>query len=270
MDLVTPGPTDDPRSAGNRSIQQLAQFEGTNVYHTLYLPADWDPLWAAKSHRYPVIVEYTGNYYPVSGSTGSVDDANLGYGFTGGRGYIWIVVPSVDTERRRNERLWWGDIEATVGYCKNAVASVCRNFGGDADKLFICGFSRGGIATSHVGLYDEEISNLWRGFYAHDGLHGGGDWKFDGGDAATASIRAKRFRGRPVLISYQEHYGRAGEIRRFVAQHEDAATFTLLPIPVEQILDIPGDTIHPHTDLWMHKPSDYRDEARDWLLHYTQ
>ena len=265
MDLLTPAPTDDPPAAERRSIQRLAGFEGTDVYHTLYLPVDWDRKWELNSQRYPVVVEYTGNFYPASGSTGRVDDANLGFGWTGGRDFIWIVLPSVDTESRQNARLWWGDIEATVEYCKNAVKSVCRDYGGDAENIYICGFSRGGIAASHIGLYDEEISNLWRGFFAHDGLHGAGDWEFDGGDATTASRLAKRYHGRSVLISFNENYQLAGEIRKFVAKHNSIAAFTVLPIPVERILEIPGEAAHPHTDLWMHKPSEHRSHARNWL-----
>ena len=265
MELTTPVATSGTPSPGIRVIQTEPEYAGTSVHHTLYLPTDWDPGWAAGGLRYPVIVEYTGNYHPTSGSTDRVEDANLAYGLTGGRGCIWVVMPSVDTEVRENAVLWWGNIEATVNYCKTALARVCSNYGGDTENLFICGFSRGGIAASQVGLYDEEIAGLWRGFYAHDGLHGAGDWPFEGGDAVSAGRLAVRLRGRSVLVSWRSDYGRAREILGFIEDHNGVGNFSLLPVPVDEILQIPGDASHPHTDLWMHNPSEYRDSARAWL-----
>jgi hypothetical protein len=37
-------------------------------------------------------------------------------------------------------------------------------------------------------------------------------------------------------------------------------------VPTKSLFTIPeGKVIHPHTDLWMHKDSEYRDQARAWL-----
>jgi len=87
-DLVTPAMTDEEPAAGKRVRQVAPEYEGTEVYHALYLPVDWKP-----GGEYPVIVEYTGNKWSACGSTGEVKDANLGYGVSGGRGATWVAMP---------------------------------------------------------------------------------------------------------------------------------------------------------------------------------
>ena len=66
-----------------------------------------------------------------------------------------------------NENLWFGDINATVSYAKTNIPRICREYGGDCSKVLLCGFSRGAVAVSFIGLYDDEIAKLWTGFYAH-------------------------------------------------------------------------------------------------------
>ena len=78
-DLVTPVMTEEAPAPGKRVRQVAPEYKGTKVYHTLYLPTDWQ-----KGKRYPVLVEYTGNKFPACGSTGEVKGANLGYGLSGG------------------------------------------------------------------------------------------------------------------------------------------------------------------------------------------
>jgi hypothetical protein len=85
-DLVTPVMTEDKPAAGKRVRQTSPEYQGTEVYHSLYLPVDWQP-----SGNYPVIVEYTGNKFPPGKGSGEVKDANLGYGMSGGRQFIWIT-----------------------------------------------------------------------------------------------------------------------------------------------------------------------------------
>ena len=61
-DLVTPVMTEDAPAPGKRVRQVAPEYEGTQVYHTLYLPTDWQ-----KGKTYPVLVEYTGNKAPFCG-----------------------------------------------------------------------------------------------------------------------------------------------------------------------------------------------------------
>lgn len=252
-DLVTPEMTLEEPAAGRRVRQVAPEYEGTEVYHALYLPTDWMP-----GGNYPVIVEYTGNYFPKSGSTGEVKDANLGYGLSGGEGFIWVSMPYIQEGGKENALTWWGDTEATVEYCKTNLPRICEQFGGDLENVFICGFSRGAIAASYIGLADDEIAAFWKGMFTHDHFDGQKTWNYPESDRASALVRLARLKGRPVLVS--------GGSSSFLKEHLELADFSFLTVPVEEIFDIPeGKIIHRHTDLWMHRDSAYRDRVRRWL-----
>lgn len=257
-DLVTPKMISGSPAAGRRVRQVAPEFVGTEVYHSLYLPTDWKP-----NGRYPVIVEYTGNRFPTSGSTGEVKDANLGFGLSGGTRCIWIVMPYIAKNLRQNETQWWGDIKATTDYCKTNLPRICDQFGGDRENVILCGFSRGAIATSYIGLADDDIAKLWKGFFAHDHFDGERKWNYDHSDRASALRRLKRLNGRPVLISDTN----ASNVRKnFLGQHLELAKFTFLDVPTDKIFRIPeGPFVHPHMDLWMHRDSEYCKRARAWL-----
>ena len=257
--LKTPPMTRGAPAAGKRVRQVTPEYAGTAVHHTLYLPRDWRRTRAQAGGAYPVIVEYTGNRWPASGSTGKVEDANLGYGLTGGEGFIWVVLPSVAKDRKQNAVTWWGDLDATLDYCKLNVPRICKEFGGDPKKVFLCGFSRGAIAANFLGLADDEIAKLWRGFITHDHYDG----VFKVSDEASALERLKRLGGRPQLIC--SALG-TEKTRAYLAKQTSLENFTFLDVPVTELFEIPdGKIIHPHTDLWMHVDSIYRQEARRWL-----
>lgn len=257
-DLVTPVMTTDAPAAGKRVRQIAPEYANTKVHHALYLPKNWS---ADKKH--PVIVEYTGNRFPTSGSSGKVADANLGYGMTGGKDFIWVVMPCVDKAKRENALDWWGDREATVNYCKTNLPRVCKQFAGEPENVFLCGFSRGAIAAGYIGMADDEIAGLWKGIFTHDHFDGHREWGYKGSDRKSALKRLTRLKGRPVLICGQH----ASNVRDdFLVDHLQLAAFTFLDVPTEEIFDIPdGKVIHPHTDMWMHRESEYRKTARDWL-----
>jgi hypothetical protein len=83
---------------------------------------------------------------------------------------------------------------------------------------------------------------------------------FDGesGVGKTTLARLARLKGRPVLA--------CGGLTEHLKKHLDLARFTFLKPPVEKLFKIPeGKVIHPHTDLWMHKESEYRQQARAWI-----
>ena len=84
--LCVPAMTVAPATAGRRVRQTPPEYVGTEVHHSLYLPPDWRPDWQAAGQRWPVIVEYTGNFAPNLGSTGEVANAALGFGLCGGQG----------------------------------------------------------------------------------------------------------------------------------------------------------------------------------------
>lgn len=252
-DLVTPAMTDEEPAAGRRVRLTAPEYEGTDVYHALYLPTDWKP-----GGTYPVIVEYTGNHFTACGSTGEVKDANLGYGLSGGRGFIWVSMPYIEEGGARNAVRWWGDRERTIDYCKKNVPRILASFGGDRERTFLCGFSRGAIACSYIGLADDEVASLWKGMITHDHFDGDREWGYPEDDRESALARLARLKGRPVLA--------CGIGTEFVRERSDLADFTFLRVPVSEIFKIPeGKVIHPHTDLWLHRESEYRDQARRWL-----
>ena len=176
-DLITPAMTAGDPAPGKRVHQVAPEYKGTKVYHTLYLPTDWQ-----KAKRYPVLVEYTGNKFPACGSTGEVKGANLGYGLSGGKGFIWVSMPYIQKGKKENAVTWWGDRQATIDYCKVNLPRICKEFGGDMENLFICGFSRGAIACSYIGLADNEIASFWKGMITHDHFDGQNKWGYPASD----------------------------------------------------------------------------------------
>jgi len=257
-DLTTPPMTEDEPAPGKRVRQVAEEYKDTKVYHALYLPTDWVPPDAKPGKRYPVIVEYTGNKFPPCGSTGQVRHANLGYGMSGGEGFIWVTMPYVQVGKKENAVTWWGDKDATVDYCKTNLPRMCARFGGDPKRVVLCGFSRGAIACSYLGLADEDIAKLWVGMFAHDHFDGQKKWGYPNSDRAAALKRLARLKGRPVFLS--------GGANEFLKEHPTLGVFTFQTVPVAKIFDIPeGPVIHPHTDLWMHRDSDQRKKVRSWL-----
>ncbi len=262
-DLVTPPMTHEAPAAGKRVWQQAPEYRGTNVYHSLYLPRNWIP-----GEKYPVLVEYTGNKFLPGRGSGEVKDANLGYGISGGNQFIWIVMPYIAMDKECNTVKWWGDREATIRYCKQNIGHICKEFGGDLDNLLICGFSRGAIATSYIGLADDEIARLWKAVITHDHFDGVKQWPYPDSDRQSALHRLSRLQGRPVLVCGQ----RATAVRKeFLAEYLKLADFTFLDVPVHSIFTIPeGPYLHSHTDLWMHRPSSYRNHVRKWVQKVIQ
>lgn len=254
--LTTPTLTDDAPAAGKRVRQVAPEYKGSDVFHSLYLPREWQP---KRERKFPVLVEYTGNKWSPSGSTGKLADANLGYGLTGGDRFIWVVLPCVEKDRKSNAVEWWGDLKATLDYCKVNVPRICEQFDGDPKNVILCGFSRGAIAANYLGLHDDEIAKLWKAFITHDHYDG----VFPVSDSTSTLVRLKRLKGRPQLICSAMG---TGKTRQYMAKHTSLKNLAFLDVPVNELFKIPdGKIVHPHTDLWMHIDSTYRQRARKWL-----
>gem|GEM_PF-5699594 len=151
------------------------------------LPIDWR---ADREQEYPVIVEYAGNgpYESPHGDrcTGKVEDCRLSYGVSGGKEFIWVCLPCISKDGTRNQLKWWGDPKATVEYCKQTVPKICEQYNADPEAVFVAGFSRGAIACNYIGLIDNEIAKLWRGFICHSHYDGVRSWGYP---AAIANRR---------------------------------------------------------------------------------
>ncbi len=167
-DLVIPPLFDGPPTTGRRVVHRIPDEASEQVYHTVYLPTDW-----REDRRYPVIVDLAGNgpYQNALGDTcsGRVEDSQLGFGLTGGDGWIVVSLPYLNEAGDQTVTQWWGDapnyeVEATLEYWKRALDDVCDNHGGDRDCIVLAGFSRGAIACNYLGLNDDSIAPLWSGF----------------------------------------------------------------------------------------------------------
>ncbi len=255
-DLVVPALLGEKPGAGRRVKQVLPQYEGTEVYHVLYLPRDWRP-----GQRYPVLVEYAGNG-PYRNrnrdvSSGRVEGSRMGYGISGGDRYIWLCLPYLNGKSNANVRRWWGskpeyDALPTVDYCLKAVKHICSKFGGDLERLTLCGFSRGAIACNFIGLYDDRIAGLWRAFipYSHyDGVH---KWGYPGSDRPSALRRLRRLGSRPQFVCSEGIQFK--ETAQYLAETGVKGAFTFR-----------ATGFRNHSDAWLLRPSPTRAALRSWL-----
>ncbi|MEZ5353794.1 MAG: hypothetical protein R2762_14240 [Bryobacteraceae bacterium] len=249
-DLVTPPMTlGDPRP-GARARQTLDAWRGSGVYHALYLPPDWTP-----RKRLPVIVEYAGNgnysnrYGDVS--TGVPEGSHLGYGISGGRGFVWICVPYIDSASGRNQTLWWGDADATALYCRQAVQLVCGEYGGDPRRVVLSGFSRGAIACNYIGLRDGEIARLWRAFVCYSHYDGVRTWPYAGSDRESALERLQRLGNRPQFICHEQS---VEDTRRY-----------LLSTGIQGNWDFHAVPFRNHNDRWVLRDTPLRRRLRRWI-----
>jgi len=193
--IETPPVEEGPPAAGRRVRHTLAVDEGTGIHALLHLPEDWV---AGRERPYPVVVELPGNIFFVPGcySPGLPEQCAIGYGMTRGRGAIWVSAPFVDRAAGTIAENGWGNPDDTADLLRRVVEDVCGRFGGDRRCVVLTGFSRGAIACGFIGLRDDRVAALWRGFHCcqhHDG---------DGWNGATldgAIARGARFRGLSVF-----------------------------------------------------------------------
>ena len=267
-DLVTPPMLEASPAPGKRVRQTHPGYAGTGVYHALYLPSDWTP-----NRTYPVIVEFAGNgpYKNRFGdiSTGKVEGSNLGYGISGGKGFIWVCLPYLNEKGDANVIRWWGDHpsydpQPTVEYCAATVPWICQAYGGDPKKVVLAGFSRGAIACNYIGLHNDQIAALWRAFvpYSHyDGakVH----WPYPGDDRKSATERLKRLRGRPQFICHEGsrpmNSQNLEQARGFIEAAGIEGDFTYMPTGFRN-----------HNDAWTLRPSPARKALRAWLADRLQ
>jgi len=244
-----PPPFSSGEPAPGKFVKQTAEeYAGTEVYHGLYLPSDW-----RKGGLYPVLVEYAGNQFGAI-CTGKVDDCRLGFGLSGGKGFIWLVLPYVNTQKKINQLTWWGDVAATCEYCRVNVRRTCERYGGDPSAVFLTGFSRGAIACGYIGLHDDRIANLWIAFLPHS-HHDGGSFTAEG-----SRERLDRVRGRASFISWGGRDGGKTNSLKGKSILED------LGFPVAT-LEIPN---LEHSDRWMDTENGSRQAARAWLAKTIQ
>lgn len=252
-DLTVPKLLDTSPGAGKRVRLELWKDTPPVI---LYLPTDW-----VADKKFPVLIELAGNgnYQNKFGDTSSglPEGSKLGFGLSGGKGFIWACVPFLNEDGDKVALTWWGDAPAyrpdsTVAFLKRTVPALCDRFSGDPQRVVLCGFSRGAIAANAIGLHDDEIAALWRGFicYSHyDGIRS--KWPFAGADAASARQRLARLQRRPQLICCEST---VADTRRYLESTGIQGDFTFLETGFRN-----------HNDAWALRPSPARDAARKWL-----
>jgi hypothetical protein len=257
-DLIVPKVVHEEAAAGRRVQAVTHGWEETQVRHTLYLPRDWQP-----NSNHPVLVEFAGNggFRNKLGdeSDGTVDSCVLGYGLSGGAGFLWVCLPFVEVAKdgtKHNCTKWWGDVAETRRYCMATVHEVCARYGGDAARVVLCGFSRGAIACNYIGLHDDEIAQLWRAFFCHSHYDGVRAWPYPDSDEAAAIKRLQRLRGRESWVS---HEGSVLEVRNFIERSGVSAPITFVPLPYAN-----------HSAAWVLRNIPERLQAREWLTHTLQ
>jgi hypothetical protein len=260
-DLVLPPLVQGAPAAGRRVKETHPDWKGTSVYHIIYLPRDWR---AGKS--YPVLVEYAGNG-PFKNrfgdvSTGHPEGSKMGYGISGGNGFIWLCLPYLENAGKKNVTQWWGtaakrDAGPTVAYAKKVVPWICKKFGGDPKRVVLCGFSRGAIACNFIGLHDDGIAKLWRAFipYSHyDGVNE--RWSYPGADRNSALARLRRLGKRPQFICHENAPGKLNltATRDYLKTADAKGNFTFRETGFQN-----------HNDAWLLRPSPARRDMRRWL-----
>jgi hypothetical protein len=186
IETGAPGP-------GKRVRYELPGDENSGLHAILHLPGDWQ-----EGKAYPVIVEFPGNIFfaPVCYSTGLPDQCVIGHGICKGMGAISVGLPFIDRERGRIMENGWGNADQTADYAVQMVELVCTRFGGDRRNIVLTGFSRGAIACGFIGLRNDRIARLWKGFHACQHYDGDG---WNGATMKDALLRAERFRGSAVF-----------------------------------------------------------------------
>jgi hypothetical protein len=253
-DLETPKTVSALPAAGHRVRRVMHGYEKTGVHHTLYLPVNWNP-----NRWWPVIVEYPGNKYSdatrADFCSGTVEGCKLGYGISSGSNYIWLCLPFLEEggRRKQNAITWWGNIPETIAYCTNVITFECREFHGDTNAIILSGFSRGAIACNYIGLHDDCIAPIWRGFIAcshYDGVRT--NWPYSEADRASALTRLRRLQGRPQCICQESS---TDLTEKYLQSTGIAAPFTFVNIPFPN-----------HSDEWVLRKSHARDAVRQWLV----
>lgn len=255
-DLVIPPVNSGKPVPGKRVFYRLPSTPVATPDIVLYLPTDWMP-----QRRYPVLVEYAGNanFKNAYGdtSTGRPEGSQLGYGLSAGKGYIWVCLPFLNDSSNALATTWWGDRPrylpgSTVAFAKRAVPEICRLFSGDEEHVILCGFSRGALACNAIGLHDDEVAKLWRGFfcYSHyEGVHA--KWPYADSDPESAKARLLRLGNRPQFIC---HENSVDVTRNYLVAAKISGNFTYA---------VTG--FRNHNDAWLLRQSPARETARTWL-----
>lgn len=245
---------------------QLKQYEGTDVHHLVALPDNY-----SEKNKMPVLFELTGNKWAYG--NGTIEEAHFALSLCLKRDFIVVVVPYISTSGEENQVLWWGDEKLTVSYLKDLIKSISNSYNVDMDNLFLCGFSRGAIGVSYIGLYDDEIASYWKGFISHDHFDGFREWKNTTWGTpyekyrASAIKRLSRVHGREWYVSYNGIDKQSYQDSLKSMGVENKGQFSYQPINVTfRFPHIPNSYFKSaHNDLWPAFDLPESRNVRSWL-----
>ena len=127
----------------------------------------------------------------------------------------------------------------------------CELYGGDPDRVLLAVFSRGAIACNYIGLHDDRIAALWRGFFCHSHYDGVKKWSYAGSDRASAANRLSRLGNRPQFISHEKS---VDDTRTYLNSAAPDGRFTFVPLKG-----------WGHTDTWVLYDVPERTALRRWF-----
>ncbi len=122
----------------------------------------------------------------------------MGYGISSGTNAIWVSLPFVDRTAGTVAENGFGSNNGddTIEYVQDVIDDICNKWGGDSNNLFLSGFSRGAIACGYIGLANDEISKLLKGFIFCQHYDGS---RWNQSNMAGAIERAPRFLGEAIF-----------------------------------------------------------------------
>ena len=104
---------------------------------------------------------------------------------------------------------------------------------------------------NYIGLHDDTIAAIWRGFIAYSHYDGVRSWDYPEAMVPLALVRLKRLRGRPVFACNEQSIK---ETREYVEGTGLGATVTFVTIPFRN-----------HNDAWVLRDIPERRRLREWL-----
>ena len=167
-----------------------------------------------------------------------------------------MCLPLLGDQPLQHQTKWWGDADRSVDYCNQVIENVCRDFGGDSQRLFLAGFSRGSIACNYIGLRDPELAQRWRGFICHSHYDGVRQWGYPGDSRAAAATRLERLGQRPQWISHESD---VEPTRAYLRKACPNGRFTFESLPFDD-----------HTDKWVLEDSASSRRLRAWFQKHAK
>lgn len=107
------------------------------------------------------------------------------------------------------------------------------------------------LATSYIGLRDDEIASLWCGLMAHSHYNGVRRWSYADSDRDSATAQLRRFKSKPQWISHELNTDQTEQFLRTAGLMHNRVHLVNLPYP-------------NHSADWLLKDMAEAQAARTW------